>query len=56
MDPAELAALFAWFALGWCVLDTVVAARPEVTGVSTLQLWPEHFDLGTTVELGPGRG
>ena len=50
LDPAKTAALAAWLALGWRVLDTVVsglgAGEP-----ATIQLWPEHFDAGTTVTL-----
>jgi len=38
-----------WFAFGWGVLDTVLAALPERSEVSTIQLWPEHFDAATTV-------
>ena len=29
---------------------------PAATNWSTIQLWPEHFDVGTTLDLGSGRG
>jgi hypothetical protein len=51
LDPGELAGLVAWFELGWRVLDPCVAQLAGTT--TTLQLWPEHFDAGTTVDLGP---
>lgn len=50
LDAEELADLFSWFDLGWRVLDVVMAER---TG-TTIQLWPEHFDVGTSLELGSG--
>ena len=46
----EVAGLIAWFDLGWRVLDHCVE---QLTAPSTtLQLWPEHFDVGTAVDLG----
>jgi hypothetical protein len=57
LDAPELAALFAWFDLGWRVIDEVVAERPGQCTQSTVQLWPEHFDAGTSLEgLGAGGG
>ncbi len=51
LDRGEVAAIVGWFELGSRVLDECVAqlARPS----TTLQVWPEHFDAGTTVDLGP---
>ena len=48
---SEAAALADWFDLGWRLLDRVTAsaARPTAT-----QLWPEHFDAGCSVAVGPG--
>jgi len=54
--PSELDALFAWFDLGWRVLDDVTADAPAVSDRTTVQLWPEHFDAGCTLELGPDAG
>ena len=54
LSVPELDALFAWFDLGWRVLDAVTADSPA--GRSAVQLWPEHFDAGCTVDLGPGAG
>ena len=55
-DP-EAAALFArWYALAWQVLDDVVASLAPPLKASTIQLWPEHFDAGTSIDLGGGEG
>jgi hypothetical protein len=50
LDAGEVAVITGWFELGWRVLDECLAqmARPA----ATLQLWPEHFDAGTVVDLG----
>ncbi|MGO8824282.1 MAG: hypothetical protein ACLQU9_03470 [Acidimicrobiales bacterium] len=55
LDAAELDGLFHWFDLGWRVLDAVTsdAAAP---GRATVQLWPEHFDAATALDLGAGAG
>ncbi len=55
LDARELGALFAWFDLGWRVIDEVVAELAGRWAQSTVQLWPEHFDAGTSLE-GPGAG
>jgi hypothetical protein len=52
LDATELDALFSWFDLGWRVLDEVMAGRAG----ATIQLWPEHFDVGTALDLGDGVG
>ena len=56
LDGQELAGLFAWFDLGWRVLDEVLAERAASCVSSTIQLWPEHFDVGTALEPGTGDG
>ena len=56
LDPQELDELFSWFDLGWRVLDEVMAERAGSAGQSTVQLWPEHFDAGTALDLGDGAG
>jgi hypothetical protein len=53
VDAAEARALYDWYDLGWQVLDALIAER-DLTA-STLQLWPEHFDMGTTVDLASGQ-
>jgi hypothetical protein len=55
-DRDELDELYGWFELAWRVLDAVTAAPASGTGWSTVQLWPEHFDVGTGRDLGAGRG
>jgi len=49
VDAAEVARLADWWDLGWRVLDTVVAAGRDAMAI---QLWPEHFDAGTSVAVG----
>jgi hypothetical protein len=50
---ANLAAELAdWYAFGWQVLDDAVGASGAA---ATIQLWPEHFDAGTTLSVGDGR-
>lgn len=53
LDASELDVLFSWYDLGWRVLDQVSAG---VGKASTIQLWPEHFDAGTSLEFGPENG
>ena len=56
LSPDELALIFDWFVLGWRVLDTVVSELPAQWSQSTVQLWPEHFDVGTGLDFGGGDG
>ena len=51
-EPTELQSLTAWWWLGWRVLDKVTGELQE-SSATTTQLWPEHFDAGTTVTAGP---
>ena len=43
-----------WFTLGACALDQVLADLSEDADPVTVQLWPEHFDLGTNVVSASG--
>lgn len=52
LDGKELADLFSWFELGWRVLDEVMAERNGACAAATIQLWPEHFDVGTSLSSG----
>jgi hypothetical protein len=56
LDAKELADLFSWFDLAWRVLDEVMAERAGECVATTIQLWPEHFDVGTALEFGSGDG
>jgi hypothetical protein len=56
LEGEELDALCGWFDLGWRVLDVVTSEPASGAGWATLQLWPEHFDVGTARDLGSGRG
>lgn len=54
VDPDVIRAIGRWQAFGWATIDAVVAELgPEAVPART-QLWPEHFDAGTSVALGPG--
>ena len=46
VDIDAAAALAAWFAFGWRVLDEALALAGPAAGPSVVQLWPEHFDAG----------
>ena len=54
-DQESLAVIANWYALGWQVVDTVVGTLPAGATPATLQLWPEHFDVGTNVAIGADR-
>ncbi len=56
LDAEEMDGLFRWFDLGWRVLDAGTSDAPVARGWTTVQLWPEHFDAGTAVDLGAGGG
>ena len=56
LDTGDVDGLCAWFDLGWRVLDDVTADPGRATSWPTIQLWPEHFDVGTALDLGSGRG
>ena len=51
LDVAELDAVYGWIDLGWRVLDAVTS-DDRGSGWSTIQLWPEHFDLATASTWG----
>lgn len=54
VDGGTAAVLAAWYSLGWAVLDSLLTQPAGVTSSSTIQLWPEHFDAGTTVMVPTG--
>ena len=56
LDAAELTGLVEWFDLGWRVLDDIVCELGPTATPATVQLWPEHFDVGTSVASGSGPG
>ena len=49
LRAAAVAELAGWLALAWPVLDGLLGELVPVAGVTTVQLWPEHFDAATTV-------
>ena len=48
VDATTAASIGAWLALGQDALSRLGAAHPD-DGPSPIQLWPEHFDLGSTL-------
>jgi hypothetical protein len=56
LDAAEVADLVGWFELAWRVLDEIACELPVSAAPATVQLWPEHFDVGTSVALESGSG
>ena len=38
-----------WYAVGWAVLDAVLARLGPAAEPATIQIWPEHFDAATNV-------
>ncbi len=52
LDGGSVALLVDWWVLGAEMLDQVVGIPFRGSGlVGTAQLWPEHFDLGATLDL-----
>ncbi len=54
LDIGEARRIADWFDLGWRVLDEVVASQPSESAPGAVQLWPEHFDAGTSLGLPSG--
>jgi hypothetical protein len=54
MDTDAARVLADWYQLGWRVLDEVVASLPVTAEPDVIQLWPEHFDVGTNVGTSNG--
>jgi hypothetical protein len=52
---AEASVLAEWFDLGARTLDRTLCHLGTGAEPATVQLWPEHFDLGTNVALGSER-
>lgn len=55
IHDSTVVAAGAWLAFAQRLMDDVVADLGGETAPSAFQLWPEHFDLGGDVLLGPGR-
>ncbi len=54
LDGQAARALAEWFTVGARALDLVLAGLPPSAAPAVVQLWPEHFDLGTNVVAGGG--
>jgi hypothetical protein len=55
LDAGSARKLAGWYEMGWGVLDELFASLPADAAPATVQLWPEHFDVGTDVGLPGGR-
>jgi hypothetical protein len=53
IDADAATVLADWWHLGWRALD---AATADAVDAMAIQLWPEHFDAGTSVAVGSGEG
>lgn len=59
VDAAIALGLGDWWALGASLIDEVVAtgsADGSVAAATMAQLWPEHFDIGSTLRLASADG
>lgn len=54
LDEESAAVVAGWCDLAWKALDRVLATLPVEAGAAVIQLWPEHFDVGTNVAVAPG--
>jgi len=54
VDPQSSAVLADWYAVGAQALDDVLERLPSGAEPAVVQLWPEHFDVGTHVGVGGG--
>jgi hypothetical protein len=54
LPSEQLDVFYDWFELGAQVLDHTLCSHSAVRSGSTIQLWPEHFDIATEVELTAG--
>ena len=54
-DGVSARKLADWYEFGWEVLDEMFASLPTDAAPATVQLWPEHFDVGTDVGVPGGR-
>ncbi len=56
LDGEAVGVLAGWLSVGSRALDGVLASLADGSDPATVQLWPEHFDLGTNVTVaGPSR-
>ena len=54
LDGPAIESLARWWHVGWRVLDEVAASLPPGSAATTIQVWPEHFDVATTLTLPSG--
>jgi hypothetical protein len=54
-DAAPARKVADWYEFGWEVLDELFGSLPVDATPATVQLWPEHFDVGTDVAVPGGQ-
>ncbi len=54
LDAPHVETIVRWYHVGSVVMDTVMSQLPASAEPATVQLWPEHFDIGTDVGLASG--
>jgi hypothetical protein len=54
LDSQHVETIATWYGTGAVVMDTVTSQLPGSAQPATVQLWPEHFDIGTDVGLANG--
>jgi hypothetical protein len=54
VDPSAVTVIADWYVLGLKAIDRSVNVL-TVRAPSVTRVWPEHFDLGTDIEVAPGR-
>ena len=52
--PWAVSTIGDWYALGSIAIDRAISGS-TARAPSVARIWPEHFDLGTDVEVAPGR-
>lgn len=55
LEPAAMHVIASWYDLGWRLLDRVLGGSASHAAPAVVQLWPEHFDVGSHVGLRLGQ-
>ncbi len=51
VDGEAMRVIADWYGFGWLCLDRVLLTLPTNAEPAVIQLWPEHFDVGTNVRV-----
>lgn len=55
LDDDSVRIIAGWYELGSAVLDHLLAAAQPAAAPATVQLWPEHFDVGSQLDVPGGQ-